>query len=63
MTRPYIGRKLLEHGPLTFAEFHAITGWQKWQAKYVLERLVSRREVKKDYLPIYHQRYSYRLAE
>lgn len=62
MTRAYIARKLLEHGPLTFAEFHAITGWEKWQAKDALDKLARRKEVKKDFLPIYHQRYSYRLA-
>jgi len=27
MTRAYVTRRLLEHGPLTFGEFVSITGW------------------------------------
>ena len=27
MTRTYIAKRLLEHGPLTFREFREITGW------------------------------------
>jgi DNA-binding transcriptional regulator GbsR (MarR family) len=27
MTRTYIAKRLLEHGPLTFSEFREITGW------------------------------------
>lgn len=39
MTRTYAAKRLLEHGPLTFAEFLAITGWTKGAADNVLVRL------------------------
>lgn len=39
MTRSYAARKLLEHGPLTFAEFREITRWTYDQARKVLEYL------------------------
>ena len=39
MTRTYAAQKLLEHGPLTFADFLVITGWQKGVANKVLCRL------------------------
>jgi DNA-binding transcriptional regulator GbsR (MarR family) len=45
MTRAYAAARLLEHGPLTFSEFLAITGWRKQRAWAVLETLVSRRVV------------------
>lgn len=39
MTRTYAARRLLEHGPLTHAEFVAITGWPRSAASKVLWRL------------------------
>lgn len=42
MTRPYAARRLLEHGPLTFGDFRAITGWSASVADLVLRRLVDR---------------------
>jgi len=39
MTRTYAGRKLLEHGPLTFKQFVEITGWPKNTAADCLTRL------------------------
>lgn len=39
MTRTYAAKRLLEHGALTFAEFHAITGWTEHQARSTLQQL------------------------
>lgn len=41
MTRSYAARRLLEHGPLTFAEFTEITGWRKGIAGNVLQKLMA----------------------
>jgi predicted ArsR family transcriptional regulator len=40
MTRTYATRRLLEHGPLTMAEFLEITGWTWNAARSVLARLM-----------------------
>jgi len=40
MTRTYAARRLLEHGPLSFAEFLEITGWTKRIAWRALTRLI-----------------------
>lgn len=40
MTRPHAARRLLEHGPLTFADFRHITGWPAHVADLVLRRLM-----------------------
>lgn len=41
MTRTYAAKRLLEHGPLTFREFHAITGWTKKQAQSTIAALIN----------------------
>jgi DNA-binding transcriptional regulator GbsR (MarR family) len=41
MTRTYTAKRLLEHGPLTFAEFMEITGWRIRIAVSALRRLIS----------------------
>jgi hypothetical protein len=41
MTRQYAAMKLLEHGPLRFPEFTAITGWPASAAAAVLQHLRS----------------------
>ena len=41
MTRQYAAVKLLEHGPLRFPEFTAITGWPASAAAAVLQHLRS----------------------
>lgn len=45
MTRTYAAKRLLEHGPLTFANFWAITGWQKEEAKETLDALIEEKKV------------------
>lgn len=37
--RTYYAKRLLEHGPLRFEEFHAITGWPSDKASRVLNQL------------------------
>ena len=39
MTRTYAGKRLLEHGPLTFREFCQVTGWTRKQSGRTLEQL------------------------
>jgi hypothetical protein len=39
MSAAHCARKLLAHGPLAFAEFHAITGWPKRRCHKTLEYL------------------------
>ncbi len=39
MTRTYAAKRLLEHGPLTFANFMEITGWSKKVSSRALSRL------------------------
>lgn len=41
MTRSYAARRLLEHGPLTHAEFVSITGWPCKITSNVLRKLWS----------------------
>ena len=36
MTRQHAAKRLLEHGPLMFHQFVAITGWSPSVARYVL---------------------------
>ena len=45
MTHTYAARRLLEHGPLTMAEFMEITGWSWNSARSALNRLMERGEV------------------
>ena len=40
MTRTHAALKLLEHGPLTWAEFVAITGWPRRAARKCLNWLI-----------------------
>lgn len=42
MTRTYAARRLLEHGPLTFAELREITGWTHNQLRSAIYRLLER---------------------
>ena len=51
MTRTYAARKLLEHGPLTFAEFLNITRWPASSAQLALEMLVDTGEAIRDVFP------------
>jgi DNA-binding GntR family transcriptional regulator len=39
MTRQYAALRLLEHGPLCFRDFLAITGWSEMTARCALNRL------------------------
>ena len=39
MTPTYVARRLLEHGPLKFAEFQAITGWPAPKCSRALKNL------------------------
>lgn len=39
MTRTYAAKRLLEHGPLSFADFVAVTGWTAAQCANALEKL------------------------
>lgn len=39
MSRTYAAKRLLEHGPLTFAEFVEITGWAYRQAERTIQML------------------------
>jgi hypothetical protein len=45
MTRNHAARRLLEHGPLTLAEFLAITGWPYRAAQATLTRLLDAGDV------------------
>lgn len=40
MPRTYVAKRLLEHGPLTFAEFREITGWPERSCESVLKNLL-----------------------
>jgi hypothetical protein len=40
MTRHYAAARLLALGPLTFRDFHIITGWPFQEAQWVLAELV-----------------------
>ncbi len=41
MTRTYAARRLLEHGPLSMAQFKEITGWPAQQAYNTIKALLS----------------------
>lgn len=47
MTRDHAARRLLELGPLTLPEFHAITGWQRRACLRTLSRLCVERQVRR----------------
>lgn len=60
MTRTYAARRLLEHGPLSLAEFLAITGWPYRSAQAALTNLMlTNRAVSEQVSP---HRCVYRLA-
>lgn len=59
MTRTYAAKRLLEHGPLSFAEFKEITGWTHRTAWRAIERLMQFGQVK----PIYRTGYGRRLYQ
>lgn len=40
MPRTYAAKRLLEHGPLTFAEMLEITGWNFKQVDHTLQTLI-----------------------
>lgn len=40
MTRTYAAKRLLEHGPLSYKEFHEITGWTKQHAYTTLQNML-----------------------
>lgn len=61
MTKTYAAKKLLEHGPLSFSEFRAITGWHVSRANRVLRCLEGRGEVRRFHLAGCH-RNVYRLS-
>lgn len=61
MTHTYAAKRLLEHGPLTFADFFAITGWPKRSAHMALEQL-RRAELVVMYRETGTRRNLYRLA-
>lgn len=46
ITRQYAAIKLLEHGPLRFPEFVAITGWPSTVAASVLQHLKAQGQVR-----------------
>ena len=47
MTRTYAAKRLLEHGPLSLAEFAEITGWPKKTAAKTSEILTAQGLVKR----------------
>ena len=61
MTHAYAACMLLEHGPLTFREFHEITGWSEPVADKIIRILLKRRHIERVVLPECH-RWAYRLA-
>jgi hypothetical protein len=40
MTKTYAAKRLLEHGPLTAAQFIEITGWEERTCRRTLQQLV-----------------------
>jgi hypothetical protein len=40
MTRTYFAKRLLEHGPLSFAQFREVTGWPEDACEAALRGLV-----------------------
>jgi DNA-binding MarR family transcriptional regulator len=61
VTRTYAVRRLLEHGPLTFAELLDITSWPQWGVEQALESLEKRGFVRRFHVPGCH-RNVYRLT-
>jgi DNA-binding MarR family transcriptional regulator len=61
MTRPYAMCRLLEHGPLRFAEMLEITRWPKPHLEIVLDRLEKRGRIRRFHQQGCH-RNVYRLA-
>jgi DNA-binding MarR family transcriptional regulator len=59
MTRAYAIRRLLEHGPLTFAELLEIVGCTGKTLTDILARMAARREVERFFVPGCH-RFVYR---
>lgn len=49
MTRAHAARMLLALGPLSFRDFHAITGWPREECRRVLTRLQQRRVIRSDW--------------
>lgn len=47
MTRTYAARRLLELGPLTLPEFHAITGWERRACLRTLSTLCQSRQARR----------------
>ncbi len=47
MTRTYAAQKLLEHGPLRYAEMIEITGWTNKTVQSALRRLCNRGAVRR----------------
>lgn len=62
MTRTYAAKRLLEHGPLTFAELLEITGWKVRQLDCALASMLKTGVATRSNEPGCH-RYIYRLAE
>lgn len=60
MKRTYVAARLLEHGPLTFAEFWAITGWARSTADWALRELQALGLVVAEQMP--NKCHLYRLA-
>ena len=61
MSKTYALRKLLEHGPMTYAELLEVTGWSHPALKSALARTIERGEVQP--IPGYSRRgYGYRAA-
>jgi len=59
--KTYIAKRLLEHGPLTFAEFWEITGWMRRTCEVVLRNLVEAEVAVAE--PVDGHRHQYRLAD
>lgn len=62
MTHAYAMRRLLEHGPLTYAELLEVTGWGSEVLTEMLRRMAKRREVQRCFAPGCH-RFVYRLPQ
>jgi hypothetical protein len=61
MTRAYIARQLLKHGPLTQRQFKEITGWSAKHAEDTIHSLYRHRKVLR-FVPPGGKQYLYRLA-
>lgn len=60
MTHTYAIRRLLEHGPLTFAELVEITGWERDNLTDVLRHMAKRGTIRRTFAKGCH-RFIYRL--